>query len=97
MSCDVENVIYVITCNGCGEYYIGPTGDKLRTRRNTHVQQIRDPSVRQIPLSGHLDPCCNSEPKFKMLLFYKMKTGTVATRLAKENHFRKCFKPMLNA
>ena len=29
-----------------GEYYIGQTGDKLRTRRNTHAQQIRDPSVR---------------------------------------------------
>ena len=23
MSCDVKNVIYVITCRGCGENYIG--------------------------------------------------------------------------
>ena len=95
MSYDVENVIYVITCNGCGEYYIGQTGDKLRTKRNTQVQQIRDPSIRQIPFSGHLDTCCNSEPKFKMFPFYKMKTGTVAARLARENHFIKCFKPVL--
>ena len=44
MSCDVKNVIYVLECNGCNEYYIGQTGDKLRSRRTVHEQQIRDPS-----------------------------------------------------
>ena len=65
-------------------YDIGQTGDELRTRRNTHAQQI----------SGHLDTCCISEPKFKMFPFYKIKTDTVAagldtvaSGLAKENHF----------
>jgi hypothetical protein len=53
MSCNVQNVLYVITCNGCGEYYIGQTGDKLRNRRTIHAQQIRDPSTRKIPLSKH--------------------------------------------
>ena len=43
MSCDVNNVIYAIKCNGCKELYIGQTGDKLRTRRTIHAQQIRDP------------------------------------------------------
>ena len=54
MSCEVQNVIYVITCNGCGEYCIGQTGGKLRTRRTVHAQQIRDPSTRMIPLRAHL-------------------------------------------
>ena len=97
MSYDVTNVIHVIMCNGCGEYDIGHTGDKLRTRRDTNAQQIRDPSVRQIPLSGHLDTVCNSKQKFKMFPFYKMKTDTVADRLPKENHFIKYCKPVLNA
>ena len=57
MSCDVRNVIYVLTCNGCNEYYIGQTGNKLHTRRTIHSQQIPDPSTRQIPLSEHLDKC----------------------------------------
>ena len=35
LTCDVQNVIYVITCNDCGEYYIEQTCDKLRTRRTT--------------------------------------------------------------
>ena len=51
MSCDVKNVNYVIKCNVCKELYIGKTGDKLRTRRNIHAQQIKDPSTRHIPLS----------------------------------------------
>ena len=50
MTCEVQNVIYVITCNGCGEYCIGQTGGKLRTRRTVYAQQIRDPSTRMIPL-----------------------------------------------
>ena len=50
-------------CNGCKELYIGQTGDKLRTRRTIHAQQIRDPSTRQIPLSEHIDNCSRSIPK----------------------------------
>ena len=63
MSCDVKNVIYVLECNGCNEYYIGQTGDKLRSRRTVHAQQIRDPSIRQLPLSEHIDICCQTNPK----------------------------------
>ena len=72
MTCDVQNVIYVITCNGCGEYYIGQTGDKLRTRRTIHAQQIGDPIARQILLSQHLDICRKDELKFKIFPFYKV-------------------------
>ena len=96
MSCDVKNVIYVITCKGCNEFYIGQTGDKLRTRRTIHAQQIRDPTTRQIPLSAHLDTCSNNEPKFLMFPFYKVRTEKASFRLAKENFFIKCFKPKLN-
>ena len=48
MTCDVQNVIFVLTCNGWAEYYIGQTVGKLRTRPTIHVQQIRDPSTRMI-------------------------------------------------
>ena len=43
MNCEVRNVIYAPICNGCGQYYIGQTGDKLRNRRTVHEQQMRDP------------------------------------------------------
>ena len=96
MSCDVKNVIYAIKCNGCKELYIGQTGDKLRTRRTIHAQQIRDPSTRQIPLSEHIDNCSRSIPKFQMFPFFKMHTESISARLAKEKHFIRCFKPKLN-
>ena len=96
MSCDVKNVIYVMKCNGCKELYIGQTGDKLRTRRTIHAQQIRDPSTRQIPLSEHIDNCSQNNPKFQMFPFFKMRTESISARLAKEKHFIRCFKPKLN-
>ena len=96
MSCEVQNVIYVITCNGCGEYYIGQTGGKLRTRRTVHAQQIRDPSTRMIPLSAHLATCCQTEPKFQMFPFFKLNSESTSARLTKENYFIKSFNPMLN-
>ena len=43
MDCTVKNVIYVLVCNGCREFYIGQTGDKLRNRETVHIQQVRDP------------------------------------------------------
>ena len=54
MNCTVRNVLYVLICNGCKEFYIGQTGDKLRNRKTVHEQQIRDPSTRQICLSANI-------------------------------------------
>jgi hypothetical protein len=39
MDCTVENVLYVLVCNGCKEFYIGQTGDKLRNRKNVHARE----------------------------------------------------------
>ena len=57
MSCDVKNVIYVMKCRGCGEEYIGETGNFLRKRVTVHNQQIRDPSTRMLKVSEHIDNC----------------------------------------
>jgi ribosomal protein S27E len=97
MNCNVENVLYVLRCNGCGEYYIGQTGGKLRLRRNVHEQQMRDPSTRQMPLSKHLDECSVNEPKFSIFPFYKFHHDDVSARLAKEKTFIQYFSPKLNS
>ena len=96
MPCEVQNVICVITCNGCGEYYIGQTGGKLKTRRTVHAQQIRDPSTRMIPLSAHPATCYQTEPKFQMFPFFKLNSESTSARLTKENYLIKSFNPMLN-
>ena len=99
MSCDVKNDIYALKCNDCQEYYIGQTGNKLRSRRTVHAQQIRDPSTRQLPLSGHIDICCQTDPTFTMFPFYKMPSESISARLvkAKEKHCINCFDTNLNA
>ena len=71
MNCNVKkNALYVLICNGCREYYIGQTGDKLRNRRIVHDQQTRDPTTRQLPLGSHLEQCSLINPKFFMFLFF---------------------------
>ena len=96
MDCSVQNVLYALRCNGCQEIYIGQTGDKLRNRRTVHEQQMRDPSTRQIPLSNHLNTCCNNEPKFSIFPFYKFHSDNASARLSKERYFINIFEPKLN-
>ena len=57
MNCTSTNLVYVITCAGCGQNYKGETGDVLRNRVTVHKQQIRDPDTRMLGVSAHIDEC----------------------------------------
>lgn len=94
MSCDTKNVLYVITCPGCQEYYIGETSNPLRARIRVHKQQINTPAYRQIRLSEHLDVC--GEKQFHVFPFYKCLGNSDIMRFEKEKHFINVFKPKLN-
>ena len=48
MSCDVNNIIYVITGSGCNLNYMGETNN-LRHRTTVHNQQIREINTRKFP------------------------------------------------
>ena len=97
MSCDVKNLIYVMKCAGCGLEYIGETSD-LRKRVTVHNQQIRDPRIRVLKVSAHIDACANTcNPKYHILPFYKMNTQCTISRRNKEAYFIKQFKPVLNS
>ena len=61
MTCEVKNVVYVTKCRGCGDEYIGETGNFLRRRVTVHNPQIRDPKTRILFVSGHL--CSPNESK----------------------------------
>ena len=70
-TCASGNLIYVITCKGCRENYIGQTGTTLRFRMTVHRQQIRDSSTRKITLSEHIDMCAGSSlPNFNIFPIY---------------------------
>ena len=95
MSCESKNLIYVITCGGCNQFYIGETGTTLRSRIRVHKQHIQVPEYRKIKLSAHLDTC--GRGKFQVFPFYKLYTDNVIQRREQEKHFIRKFKPSLNS
>jgi len=87
-----------MTCCGCGEHYIGQTGDQLNSRMRVHKQQIRDPSTRQLPVSEHID-MCNKNSKniqFTVVPILKINSDDKTKRIAAENWLIKLFNPKLN-
>ena len=96
--CSSENLIYVLTCAGCGHNYIGQTGMSLRKRMTVHRQQIRDPTTRQIALSEHLDVCArNKNPQFTIFPLYQCADKfTEQERINKETLFIQKYNPELN-
>ena len=97
MTCEVINVIYVMKCRGCGEEYIGETGNFLPKRDTIHNQQIRDPRTRMLRFSGHIDECASHlNPKYYIFPFYKMYIENTTLRRAKKQLFINSLKPKLN-
>ena len=96
LTCTSKNLIYVIICNGCSEYYIGETGDYLRNRCTVHRQGIRH--CTSISVDRHIHHCAKqSSPMFNILPFYKMRQNCLREeRLKMENKFIETLKPSLN-
>ena len=98
MSCDVQNVVYVMVCTGCNKEYIGETGDFLRKRMNVHRQQIRDPNTRMLYVSEHIEMCAASNnPVFKVFPLLKINSENTTLRKEKEKYLIRIFKPELNS
>ena len=78
-TCDSSNLLYIMTCKGCHEHYIGETGMTLRRRMTVHRQQIRTPYTRTIPVSSHIQNCGGqSLPNFEIFPFYKFGNNATA-------------------
>ena len=97
MDCDSRNLIYCIVCRGCGEKYIGQTGDVIRNRVRVHKQQILHEDKRMLGMSEHISKCSqNYSPNFKIIPFFKIKSDNEDFRKNMESYFIKHFKPKLN-
>ena len=97
MNCTSTNLIYVITCAGCGHNYIRETGDVLRNRVTVHKQQIRDPHIRMLGVSKHVDECAAGRtPQFTIFPFYKILIPSTGMRKDKERFLILKYKPVLN-
>ena len=95
MSCKSANVLYIITCTGCLEQYVGMTNDTLAHRFTVHRQQIVREQYRKIGVSKHLAECSNKEIKFTVTPFFKIPADKTMGSI-KEKLFVAQFKPSLN-
>ena len=96
MNCKSKNVLYIITCKGCREQYVGMTNDTLCARVRVHKQHIRSPQYRKLGVSKHISECSSTEPKFNITPFFKI-SASKTHGLIKEEMFIKQFQPSLNS
>lgn len=94
LDCSAKNVIYVLTCENCGDYYIGKTVD-LRRRMSKHRRAIEDEQQRVLKVSKHIANCCDV-PRYSILPFFKVKRKGVIALSAIEEYFIRQFRPVLN-
>ena len=66
-------------------------------RVTLHNQHIRHGNLRMILVSGQLASCWNSDPKYFIFPFYKMKTNSIEDRKEKEKQFINKFTTELNS
>ena len=91
--CSVKHCIYVLTCMGCSEYYVGKTVN-LRKRMTTHRGDITYNDRRFTRLHRHIEAC--GKGKFYVTPFYKVKTQGLTAHLSIESYFIRKFQPLLN-
>ena len=95
-TCKSCNLIYKITCLGCGEYYIGETVH-LQHRVSNHKTDIKHEIYREQKVHQHIFECAkNLEVKFTIIPFYQVYEKSRITRKAVEDYFIRKYKPLLN-
>ena len=96
-TCDSSNLLYVLICDGCGEEYIGETGEGvtvLRDRVRVYRQHIKDKTYQMLDVEGHVRQC--GKGGFKIFPFLQMKSKDTALRKSFEKKFQLQFKCTLN-
>ena len=98
MNCNTRFLLYVLTCTGCAENYIGETKLRLRERMTLHRQQIGESGYQILPVGAHIVRCPKGEEmKFTVFPFHKISADDDCDTRAKEQYYIEKFKPTLNA
>jgi hypothetical protein len=53
ISCEINNIIYIITCKKCSIQYVGETGRRARDRLYEHLYSIKNANKIVTPVSDH--------------------------------------------
>ena len=97
MTYETKDVIYFVTCNGCGKQYIGET-QSLRERVTLHNEQIKRPQYRHLYVSKHISRCPYARRiKYKICPIFKLKGQNRTFRQVKRQYFIQKYKPEVNS
>ena len=93
--CTSRNLVYVIVCGGCQEFYIGETGDTLRNRFAVHRQQMSwKPEDAPVKADPHLRTC--GKERYIVFPFFRPSKNTTIYRRAQEQRLIQKLSPTLN-
>ena len=93
--CSSRNLIYVIICCGCNEFYVGETGDKLKSRFVVHRQQGQSTAtLKAVAADQHLRICGKNQ--YGVFPFYRPRTNNVVRRRVYEKSWIEKLRPKLN-
>ena len=93
MNCCSKNVIYVLFCKNCEEYYVGETNMTLNLRVNLHRQHINNPQYSFLHVSSHIRSCGS---EFQILPIYKVSNNSTYIIRRLEEYFIYFLSPTLN-
>ncbi len=93
--CLSRNTLYTATCKGCGESYLGETGDQLNNRFTVHRQQAKlDSHIQTVQADHHFRICGKGE--YEVFPFKRLrKNCTIYRRIVEDYHIKR-IKPSLN-
>jgi hypothetical protein len=100
ISCVSSNLIYILFCNNCFQFYVGETKNMLRLRVTLHRQHFNTHYGDNNPLAQHINNCqtqFNRHPKFKIYPFYCNPDMSTHSRKQIENYFIHKLNPSLNS
>jgi len=99
LNCLSHNVIYILICKGCNDFYIGQTGNMFRNRLTLHRQHIAQPCYAILNVSKHIASCTkNVQTKFQASPIIQLSPHSNKNdRELKEKQLIEMLHPRLNA
>ena len=79
---EVKNVIYVVKCSGCGEEYIGETGNFFRKRVTVHNQQIPCPQTGMLKVTQRAHDVSITSPQRRCNVMHRRWGDVIFTSCA---------------
>ena len=79
ISCELSDIVYLITCKKCQKYYVGETGRAFRSRMYEHILSVKKPKENRItPVSKHFTDKGHSvnDLRFSILEWCSLKYNT---------------------